>query len=113
MSLSFGSGPFGADPGVPPSMATVSVFAKPVNYHDLLPPIVLTVPHAAGAASLVLPTGAGARLGSLPDNRIFRVTALKFPGTTAEEVLGIYDATGIDVPGDTLTGLTGAEGFAN
>jgi hypothetical protein len=113
MSLSFGSGPFGADPGVPPSMATVSVFAKPVNYHDLLPPIVLTVPHAAGAASLVLPTGAGARLGSLPANRIFRVTALKFPGTTAEEVLGIYDATGIDVPGDTLTGLTGAEGFAN
>jgi hypothetical protein len=113
MSLSFGSGPFGADPGVPPSMATVSVFAKPVNYHDLLPPIVLTVPHAAGAASLVLPTGAGARLGSLPDNRIFRVTALKFPGTTAEEVLGIYEAAGIDVPGDTLTGLTGTENFAN
>jgi hypothetical protein len=92
---------------------TVSTFAKAVNYHDLLPPIVLAAPHAAGAATLALPAGAGTRLGTLPADRIFRVTALKFPGTTAEEVLGIYDATGIDVPGDTLTGVSGAEGFAN
>jgi hypothetical protein len=114
MSLSFGSGPFGSDPGVPPPTAptaTVTVFAKPLNYHDLLPPIVLTAPHAAGAATLVLSTGAGARLGTLPANRIFRVTALRFPGTTAEQVLGIFKAPGID--GDTLTDVSGDEGFGN
>jgi hypothetical protein len=97
----------------PPPASAVSTFPKPANYNDLLPPIVLSVPHAAGAATLVLPTGAGARLGTLPANRIFRVTALRNPNTTAEVVLGIFDATGIDIPGDTLTGVSGDEGFGN
>jgi hypothetical protein len=90
---------------------SISSFPKPANYNDLLPPIVLSVPHAAGSPSLVLPTGAGARLGTLPANRIYRVTALRNPNTPAEVVLGIYNATGMS--GDTLTGLTGAEGFGN
>jgi hypothetical protein len=92
---------------------SISSFPKARNYNDLLPPIVLTVPHAAGSPSLVLPTGAGARLGTLPANRIYRVTALRLSGTAAEQVLGIFDATGIDVPGDTLTGVSGDEGFGN
>jgi hypothetical protein len=37
-----------------------SQFRKAINYNGL-DPIVLTVPHAAGAATLVLPAGAGAR----------------------------------------------------
>jgi hypothetical protein len=88
-----------------------STFAKPANYNDLLPPIVLTAPHAAGASTLDLPAGAGTRLGTLPADRIFRVTALSNSGTANEVVRGILDATGI--VGDTLTGLTGAEGFGN
>jgi hypothetical protein len=88
-----------------------SQFPKVPNYNDLLPPIVLAVPHAAGAATLVLPAGAGARLGTLPADRFFRVTALRNPNTPAEVVLGIFKATGIS--GDALTSVTGDEGFGN
>jgi lysophospholipase L1-like esterase len=87
-----------------------SQFRKAINYNGL-DPIVLTVPHAAGAATLVLPAGAGARLGTLAADRFFRVTALRLPDTPAEVVLGIFRATGIS--GNTLTGVTGDEGFAN
>jgi hypothetical protein len=91
----------------------MSTFAKATNYNDLLPPITLASAHAAGASTLILSAGAGAsnRLGTLGANRIFRVTALQSPGTAAEQVLGIYEATGIS--GDTLTGVSGAEGFGN
>jgi hypothetical protein len=102
--------PVGTTP--PPPTAAVSTFAKVVNYNDLLPPITLSVAHAAGASTLVLkPAGVGARLGPLPANRVFRVTALRNPNTPAEQVLGIYEATGIS--GDTLTGVSGTERFGN
>jgi hypothetical protein len=90
-----------------------SPFAKQLNYNDLLPPIVLAVPHAAGAVTLVLPAGAGTRLGTLAADRFLRVTALRNPGSEREVVLAIYKATGIDVGANTLTGLSGDEGFGN
>lgn len=83
-----------------------STFPKAINDFSTT-----TTGHAAGATTLVLASGAGAALGSLPANRIFRVTALTNPETASETILGVFEATGIST--DTLTGVTGAEGFGN
>lgn len=64
--------------------------------------------HAAGSGVLVLQAQAGARLGTLPASRIYRVTAVQDPDTASEVILGIFEATGL--AGDTLTGVTAAEG---
>jgi hypothetical protein len=85
----------------------VSTFGLAVNdFKTTLP-----VPHAAGAATLVLQPGDGARLGTLPASRIYRVTAVLNPETIAEAILAVVEATGISA--DTLTGVTGAEGSGN
>jgi hypothetical protein len=84
-----------------------STFAKPVNDFSAT----LASAHAVNATTLVLATGAGALLGSLPANRIYRVTAVLNPQVPSESILGVFEATGLT--GDTLTGVTGAEGFAN
>jgi hypothetical protein len=83
-----------------------STYAKAVNDFKTTTP-----GHTAGASTLVLAAGAGARLGSLPANRVYRVTAVQFPETDAEIILGVFEAT--SRTGDTLNGVTGAEGFAN
>jgi len=83
-----------------------SVFAKAVNDFETT-----TAGHAAGASTLALQPGDGARLGSLPAGRVYRVTAVLNPGTKGDVILGIFEATGIT--GDTLTGVSAVEGFAN
>lgn len=67
----------------------------------------LGVAHTAADGQLVLATGAGAALGALPANRIYRVVALRNAGTPAEQILAIFEATGLST--DTLTGVTAAE----
>jgi hypothetical protein len=68
----------------------------------------LAAPHVAFDGALVLAAGDGLLFGSLAANRVFRVVALSSPGTAVEEILGIFEATGI--AGDTLTGVTSVEG---
>lgn len=86
---------------------SVSTLAKPVNNFSAA----LATAHAIADSQLVLATGSGALLGTLAANRVYRVTAVQAPGTAAESVLGIFEATGLT--GDTLTGVTAAEGFSD
>jgi len=82
-----------------------STFAKPVNNFATT----LAAPHSSADGQLVL-TSASA-LGSLPSGRIFRVSVLQNPDTSSEVVLGIFEASGVS--GNTLTGVTAAEGFSD
>lgn len=67
----------------------------------------LASPHVAGDGQLVLAAGAGAALGALPAGRVYRVCAVQSPGTSAQALLAVFEATGRT--GDTLTGVTAVE----
>jgi hypothetical protein len=81
-----------------------STFFKPINDFSTT----LSADRTAGAP-MVLSSVVG--LGSLPANRVFRVTALINPDTDNETILGIFEAT--EISGNSLTGVTAIEGFTD
>ena len=84
----------------------ITPLVQPVNNFQTI----LAAPHAAGDGQLVLRAGDGARLGALPANRFYKITAVANPGPS-ETILGIFKATGRS--GDTLTGVVAEEGYGD
>lgn len=83
----------------------MTMFGKPVNDFATT----LAAPHAIGDGALSLASAAG--LGALAADEMFRVTVGRNFNTPSEVVEAILAATGI--VGTTLTGVVGAEGYAD
>lgn len=83
------------------------IFQRPVNNFKTT----LGAAHTIGDTTLTLATGAGAQLGALAANEVYRLSVLSNPESSTETTLAIVEATGLS--GDVLSGVTFVEGYTD